>query len=296
MNAVNVHCDTACLHPLLLGGGGNQREGVINAVLVALSKGIRCLVLPSVKLVAVRSQEHGVIGRTNYPEPFSNRSQWPRFSMLFDEDFFTKQMGRLGVCVVTQPASGAEVVNLSHTWPRFRGRLLSWETAIRLVANASLQSEHEARAIREAREFRAAEAANASRFAPRPLVFVMHTDYRFRVTRGENAACWRLGPLCGFATRAVRSSPFITHTARQLMVRLRARHLHVRVWHAIHLRAWGFAMSCQPKEGNVDAILAQVRRADPASLTSLTLAWLGHTAPRCHILWSHSLMTPTHAR
>jgi hypothetical protein len=249
---------TSCsstLLPLMVGGGGNQREAVINGALVAIAKGIACLTLPAVNLIAVPSQEHGERGRSDYSAPFDDRRNWSRFDHLFDEAFFVQRMHRIRLCIVpwVATANTSHMINLTTSWARFKGRLLDWEVVSRLLKNSSLQAEIEQSALHE--------RLKAPVVFATPALYTMPTDYRFRITRGENPACWRLGPLCSYITRSVRTNAFVMAQAGKIVDSLRASHPSITSWQAIHLRAWGFAASCRPRESGIDSILSQVSHA-----------------------------------
>ena len=257
-------CSTI-MQPILVGGGGNQRESAINGVLIALLLNAECIVLPDVSLVAVAQQEYGTRGRNSYGPPFDNRSQWNRFGMLFDAGFFKQKMLQIGLCPIDLHAGDVlparvKRVSLSdqwtdHCWDRYRDLLLNESQAL-LLQN----SNHSSRSSEHLQLNHHSRMSTSRGTARPPVLYTIRTGWELFWTRGQSLACWRLGALCGYATRSVRASPYVFRRAEQVLQYMLRQTTH---WHAIHLRAWGWSKPCYPRDGNVGLIVNQTRRALP---------------------------------
>lgn len=254
---------TACscnrtLQASLFGGGGNQRESVINSVLVALLLEVDCLVLPNVSLIAIPVQEYGHRGRASYASPFDDRSSWYRFGNLFDAAFFQRRMHRLGLCTVDPEAAivPADLLKVrlpnrwaNPDWDKYRPRLLNHSYASLLQTDPSVSKEAERQAL-------TLLATTPKPAGPTRVLYTMQTGNTFRVSRGQSLECWRLNVLCGYATRSIRASPFIASMTSRItnsMLQLTPK------WHAIHLRAWGWSQPCKPRDANIEFIVNQTR-------------------------------------
>jgi hypothetical protein len=86
------------------GGIGNQRECIVNGVLLARLLGLG-LVLPRVQLIAHKEQD--CLGsKVSYKSPFDNRSKWGAFDLMFDRNRFIEGCSSVGVRVIEEPPSG----------------------------------------------------------------------------------------------------------------------------------------------------------------------------------------------
>ena len=94
-----------------IGGGGNQRECIINAALAAHAMGL-CLVLPRTFLIFHAGQEHGRPGRRDYVAPYRDAPRggggmWSAaFGLMFDEKIFRARLSNLSICTVSPAELG----------------------------------------------------------------------------------------------------------------------------------------------------------------------------------------------
>ena len=236
MADVESYCAAACsrfvFQPRFTGGAGNQREGVITGVLIALALQFRCLVVPRVELIPVASQEQGTPLRTDYKAPFDRRDGWSRFDNLFDRQFFTERLQQVGLCTVDSLPQDTLVVNVSHWWHRLYAGVT--RQPAKVAVNMSLQAQLEHLALTRLRNL----SSNSSSLAwvcpgvgsdpkglyplrysktPKPCLangyhsdephrttsYQMNTGFAFRKTRGESEWCWWLHALCSFVSRSV---------------------------------------------------------------------------------------------
>ena len=89
------------------GGIGNQRECIINAVLLARQLGLG-VVLPAVHVIAHAHQDYleSRGSSASYLPPFDDREEWGRFDLVFDEHRFVHAVRGLGVPVLAELPQG----------------------------------------------------------------------------------------------------------------------------------------------------------------------------------------------
>ena len=246
-----------------IGGGGNQRECIINAALAAHAMGL-CLVLPRTFLVFHAGQEHGRPGRRDYVAPYRDAPRggggmWSAaFGLMFDEKIFRARLSNLSICTV----SPAELGPGDHSDPVPLPR--------RMPSGSPGQ-------LRRAFDRLATVAPSSG-----PARFSLGTCFQWLITRGESEDCRLLGPggLCRGVTEALVLPPPARNVVTLLLARLRGltaaeERPYVR-WHALHFKKFG----CKQGVSNdaFEALIAEVH-AHVAQLTP------SHNATRRHALY-----------
>jgi hypothetical protein len=98
-----------------VGGVGNQRECIINSVLLARHLGLR-LVFPQAHPIFHPHQDFLRNTTKHYEEPFANRSTWGQMDLIFDRARFVEGMREVGVRLVNDVPPG--VVSCARSQPR----------------------------------------------------------------------------------------------------------------------------------------------------------------------------------
>lgn len=229
-NSVSTrHHAAACTHFLktgTVGGAGNQRECIINAVLVAYSTGL-CLVQPNTWAIFHADLERGVKGRTDYMPPFNDRSSWNNFDTMFEPTAFRQAMAKLGVVVVDSDNAALKGSNIE--WGDFTVQMGELTTATNGTAQQQLKRRYN----------RQWAKLNGVR-----TVFKYDSCYSgFGVSRGDSDLCLAFGAdVCHTATASLQPSAFIVAESDRALSLLRHNYPECKVWHAVHMRAFG----CQP--------------------------------------------------
>tara|TARA_B100000795_G_scaffold49293_1_gene32380 strand:+ start:3359 stop:4708 length:1350 start_codon:yes stop_codon:yes gene_type:complete len=247
-----------------IGGGGNQRECIVNAALAARAMGL-CLVLPRTFLIFHAGQEHGRRGRRDYAAPYRDAPRdggggmWSAaFGLMFDEQVFRARLSNLSVCTVlpTELRAG------THRDP------------VPLPPRMPTGSPGQ---LRRAFDRLATVAPSSG-----PARFQLNTCFSWLITRGESEDCRLLGPggLCRGVTEALVLPPPARDVVRLLLARLRGltpaeERPHVR-WHALHFKKFGCKQGVSTEA--FEALMAEVHAQLPQPTPS-------HNATRRHALY-----------
>eukprot|EP00729_Bicosta_minor_P014647 gene14647-13689_t len=204
----------------------SSRECIINAVLVAYSTGL-CLVQPNTWAIFHADLERGVKGRTDYMPPFNDRSSWNNFDTMFEPTAFRQAMAKLGVVVVDSDNAALKGSNIE--WGDFTVQMGELTTATNGTAQQQLKRRYN----------RQWAKLNGVR-----TVFKYDSCYSgFGVSRGDSDLCLAFGAdVCHTATASLQPSAFIVAESDRALSLLRHNYPECKVWHAVHMRAFG----CQP--------------------------------------------------
>mmetsp|Transcript_16908 Transcript_16908/g.28136 ORF Transcript_16908/g.28136 Transcript_16908/m.28136 type:complete len:370 (+) Transcript_16908:43-1152(+) len=246
------------LRILTRGGGGNQRECIISAGLLASLLKL-CLVLPKVHPIFHLAQEHRSQNRSSYLPPYHNRTNWGDFGDLFDKHHFVSSLHKLGICVVDKvdyalPSISARTalpgLEIRKTWTDRK----TWTTTFfwngRRVRDEDLATTLSL-AFAQGTDVLCRGGHGAGGVCS--LALQMDTCWTgFPLSRGENAACQNLGA-CHEVTEALHPNAVIINASAQAVTVLTHRKTDV-VWDALHLRAF----MCVPRWANALATFKRV--------------------------------------
>ena len=208
------------LEIITAGGCGNQRECIINGILLAHATGLG-IVKPKVFPLRHAFQEFGKRGRTDYTGIYKEREKWNDFSFMFSTEGWNASLAKLGICWVESAPSGLVKVDL---WKQM----------------ASLRDEDFSGGEVEGatREFKGKSSRDLQpvlhKWFPKastPTLYSIASCYWFMVSRGENEACQALAggsarngsDRCHAATSAVSANPTVIKAAQHLTKLLRSK-------------------------------------------------------------------------
>ena len=237
-----------------IGGGGNQRECIVNAALAARAMGL-CLVLPRTFLIFHATQEHGRRGRRDYVAPYRDAPRdgggmWSAaFGLMFDVHTFRARLSNLSVCTVLPDELGPE----DHRDP------------VPLPPRMPSGSPGQLRRAFDRLATVAPPSSGRARFS-------LNTCFQWLITRGESEDCRLLGPggLCRGVTEALVLPPPARDVVTLLLARLRGltpaeERPHVR-WHALHFKKFGCKQGVSSEA--FEALMAEVHARLPQPILS----------------------------